>query len=317
MFNCMLGPYYEDLLNLSAFVLTDNEKSDIIVNSVTAQCADCAAACKNEDVKGGVRVAERRSDPWAIARRMLASALLVGGVILVGWLVLRQVGWHTLSREQLQDKIASFGAWAPLIFILLSFLQVTFIPIPSTVTILAGNYVFGAWRSSVYSWIGIMAGSILAFWLGRLLGRPFVNWVFGSREKADEMLSKLHGREVVLLFFMFLLPMFPDDALCAVAGLLRVRFLTFVFMQVLSRTVAIAGTLFFMSGEVIPLHGWGLVVIALVAVLSLVAFVLAYRHAEAFNAVLDRISDKFAGAARRAARKTRDRVRHRTGHDEK
>ena len=234
-------------------------------------------------------MAERRSDPWAIARRLLASVLLVGGVILVGWLVLRQVGWHSLSREQLQDKIASFGAWAPLIFILLSFLQVTFIPIPSTVTILAGNYVFGAWRSSVYSWIGIMAGSILAFWLGRLIGRPF----------------------------MFLLPMFPDDALCAVAGLLRVRFLTFVFMQVLSRTVAIAGTLFFMSGEVIPLHGWGLVVIALVAVLSLVAFVLAYRHAEAFNAVLDRISDRFAGAARRAARKTRDKVRRRTGRDEK
>lgn len=255
-------------------------------------------------------MAERRSDPLAIARRLLTSVLLVGGVILAAWLVLRQVGWHTLTREQLQDKIASFGAWAPLIFILFSFLQVTFLPIPSTVTILAGNYVFGVWRSSIYSCIGIMAGSILAFWLGKLIGRPFVNWVFGSREKADEMLAKLRGREVVLLFFMFLLPMFPDDALCAIAGLLRVRFMTFVIMQVFSRTVAVAGTLFFMSGEVIPLNGWGLAVISLVAVLSLVAFVLAYRHAEAFNAVLERMSDKLACAAHRTAHKTRDRLRH-------
>lgn len=251
---------------------------------------------------------QRRSDPMAIVRRLFASVLLLAAVILAGWLLLRQVGWHTMSREQLQDKIASFGAWAPLIFILLSFLQVTFIPIPSTVTILAGNYVFGAWKSSVYSWIGIMLGSIVAFWLGKLIGRPFVNWVFGGPEKADAMLAKLHGREVVLLFFMFLLPMFPDDALCAVAGLLRVRFLTFVFMQMLSRAVAIGGTLFFMSGEVIPLHGWGLAVIALVAVLSIVAFVLAYRRAEAFSAVLNRISDKFAGAARSVARKTKSKI---------
>ncbi len=251
---------------------------------------------------------KRRDDPWAIARRAVASIAFVGAIVLAGWLILRHFGWHELSREQLQERIASFGGWAPLIFMLLSFLQVTFIPIPSTVTILAGNYVFGAWRAGLYSLIGIMAGSVLAYFLGRWVGKPFVNWVFGSREKADEMLGKLHGREVVLLFFMFLLPAFPDDALCAVAGLLRLRPLTFCCMQLISRPIAIVATLFFMSGEVIPLNGWGISLIAAVAVLSLAAFVLAYRHAAEFDAFLDRQADRLSGAARGAARRAKKRI---------
>lgn len=240
-------------------------------------------------------MAKKRDDTRAIVRRSVASVLLIGAVLLAGWLTVRHFGWFELSREQLQERIAAFGGTAPLVFILLSFLQVTFIPIPSTVTILAGNYVFGAVWSGIYSLIGILAGSVLAYFLGRWIGKPFVGWVFGSHEKAVEMLHRLHGREVVLLFFMFLLPAFPDDALCAVAGLLRVRFLTFFCMQLISRPISIAATLFFMSGEVIPLNGWGISLIVVIAALSLVAFVVAYRNAEAFNAALDGISDKLMG----------------------
>lgn len=260
-------------------------------------------------------MAKRRDDPWAIARRAMASVLLIGGVLLAGWLVLRHFGWHELSREQLQERIAAFGGLAPLILILLSFLQVTFIPIPSTVTILAGNYVFGAVLSGLYSLVGIMAGSIVAYLLGKLVGKPFVNWVFGSPEKAEETLRRLHGREVVLLFFMFLLPAFPDDALCAVAGLLRLRFLTFCGMQLISRPIAIAATLFFMSGEVIPLNGWGISLIVVIAVLSVAAFVVAYRHAAEFDAFLDRQADKLSSAARGAARRARGRITSRSKND--
>ena len=234
---------------------------------------------------------EKKRNLWQIAGRLAMSLLIIACVVLVTWLICRRLGWDKLTREQLQDKIESFGAWAPFIFIGLSFLQVTFIPIPSTMTILAGNYVFGTWLSYLYSWIGIMGGSLFAFFLGKTLGRPFVNWVLGGKEKTEQYLTKLRGKEVVLLFFMFVLPMFPDDALCAVAGMLRIRFMTFLGMQLISRTLAIGGTLFFMSGEIIPLHGWGLWVIGAVAVLSLVAFVLAYRRADAINTALNRIAD--------------------------
>ena len=60
---------------------------------------------------------------------------------------------------------------------------------------------------------------------------------------------------------MFLLPMFPDDILCSIAGIMPITYSVFIFMQLITRFTSIGGTLLFMSGEIIPYHGWGLVLI--------------------------------------------------------
>ena len=219
--------------------------------------------------------------------KLLISALIIGAVILAIFLLFKYFGLTELTREQIQEYISSTGAVAPLVFILASFLQVTFIPIPSTVTILAGSFLFGAPVSFIYSYVGIMLGALLAFALGRLIGRPYIVWVAGSKEEADNWLAKLKGRENVFLFFAFLLPVFPDDLLCSVAGMLPVKFSTFTMMQLITRTTSIGATLIFMSGELIPYEGWGLVVIAFLVILALAAFVLSMKYAEELNKLFE------------------------------
>ena len=119
------------------------------------------------------------------------------------YLIFHLLGWTKISKEELQTYIESTGAIAPLVFVFVSFLQVTFVPIPGSVTILVGNYLFGAWFSFLYSYIGMFIGAMLAYFLGRIIGRPFINWVAGSKEEADRWIKKLKGKEKVLLFFMF------------------------------------------------------------------------------------------------------------------
>lgn len=229
--------------------------------------------------------------------RLVLSGILIGGAILVGYFVLKHFGITELSQEEIQTAIASTGAIAPLVFIFASFLQVTFIPIPSTVTILAGSYLFGALPSFFYSYIGILLGALLAFALGRLIGRPYINWVAGSRDTANEWLAKLKGRENVFLFFAFLLPVFPDDLLCSVAGMLPVKFPVFIIMQLITRTTSIGATLIFMSGTIIPYEGWGLWVIGALIVIAFIAFVLGMIYAvklnEIFDSFIQKISAKF------------------------
>jgi uncharacterized membrane protein YdjX (TVP38/TMEM64 family) len=172
----------------------------------------------------------------------------------------------------------------------------TFVPIPGAVTILAGNYVFGAGQSFLYSYIGMLAGALFAFALGRWIGRPFVNWIAGGKEKVDEWLLKLKGRENVLLFFMFFLPAFPDDILCSVAGILPIGWLGFTVMQIITRATSVGATLLFMSGEVIPFNEpWGIAVLAVVGVLAVLAFIISYRNAERINSALERLADKIVG----------------------
>ena len=141
----------------------------------------------------------------------------------------------------------------------------------------------------------MMLGSIFAFWLGRAIGRPFINWVAGSPEKVDEWVEKLKGREKVLLFFMFLLPFFPDDILCSIAGILPIGWFGFIVMQLITRITSIGCTIIFMSGEFIPYHGWGLVVLGVIAVICITAFIYSMKYADKINEFCVKLADKVMG----------------------
>ena len=219
----------------------------------------------------------------------MGSALLAVGLLLGAYLLLRSLGIFSMTREEFRDLMAGYGAWAPLAFILATFLQVTFVPIPSTVTILGGAYLFGAWLSFLYSYLGLLLGGTAAFFLGRLLGKPFVLWLSGDAERVEGLLTRFRSRGLVLLFFMFLLPLFPDDLLCMIAGLLPISFPVFLLMQLLTRATSIGATLLFFSGELIPYEGWGIPVIVGAFLIACAMCVLSFAYADRFAAILGRI----------------------------
>jgi uncharacterized membrane protein YdjX (TVP38/TMEM64 family) len=225
--------------------------------------------------------------------RLVFSIIIIITLLLILFLIAKILGFEKISQEKLQEIISSYGALGPIVFIVFSFLQATILPIPGAVSILAGNYLFGPWLSYIYSFIGIFLGSIVCFFLGRKLGRKFVNWIVGDKETVDYYLRKLKGKETIILFFMFLLPFFPDDALCAIAGIMPINFSVFIFIQFITRITSIGATLFFMSGEIIPYHGWGLVVLGIIAILAIIAFIIAYKNAELLNNKLISFINKF------------------------
>ncbi len=208
--------------------------------------------------------------------RLGLSALVLLPVAIAIVLILHRLGLDNITREQIQNIVDSAGAFAPLMFILITFLQVSFIPIPSAPVILGGSYIFGVFECFVYSYIGTLLGAIAAFWLGRSIGRPFINWVAGDKETVDELFEKLHGKENAVLFTMFLLPMFPDDLLCSVAGMLPMTFGLFMIMQLTTRIVAIGGTLLLFSGDILPFRGWGLWVIGGIILAVAAVFVVIF-----------------------------------------
>lgn len=199
-------------------------------------------------------------------------------------------GLAELSREELQVYIEKTGVLAPIVYILISLLQVTLVPIPSVVTILAGNYVFGFLPAFIYSYIGTLLGAMLSYALGKWLGRRFAAWVAGSDEELKKWIKRLRGKEYVLLFFMFFFPLFPDDILCVVAGLFpSISWIGFLVMQLITRATSIASTILFMSGDIIPFdEAWGIILLSVVAVICIVAFVLCFKYTEKINDFLRR-----------------------------
>jgi len=66
-----------------------------------------------------------------------------------------------------------------------------------------------------------MIGSLIAFFLSRKLGRPFVERILKQETiKKFDYVSGEKGE--FALFMIFLLPALPDDAVCFIAGLTKI-----------------------------------------------------------------------------------------------
>ncbi len=221
--------------------------------------------------------------------RFCITAYAVGVFFAVGFYVLLRTGLYELMRSEggIKELLHRSGnrVLAVFIFILLQFLQVVILPIPSTVTVAAGALVFGPLWGSIFSLIGIVLGSLVAFLIGRYAGFRVVAWLIG-KDTLEKWLKKIKGKDKLLLSAMFLLPVFPDDVLCFVAGLSSMSVWLFLAVILLSRVLAIFTTSY--SITLIPFKGWGLAVWAVIGVLIVALFVLLYKKSDAILGWIER-----------------------------
>ena len=126
------------------------------------------------------------------------------------------------SIETLRLYIASFGMWAPLILMLIQ-LFLTILPICTSFTgCVVGAALFGAAGGFWINYLGICAGSIIAYSLAKRYGAKLVNSML-SMEKYESVIKKCKRSKYYprFLFFAILLPMAPDNFLCYFSGLIK------------------------------------------------------------------------------------------------
>jgi uncharacterized membrane protein YdjX (TVP38/TMEM64 family) len=122
------------------------------------------------------------------------------------------------DRARVEGFVMRFGPWAPLATILLHVAQVLLAPIPGQVIDAVNGYLFGAAWGTVYSLIGVSAGSSLAMALARRFGRPWAERLI-ERETLERLDSYSRQKGALFLFLVFLFPFLPDDVACFLAGL--------------------------------------------------------------------------------------------------
>lgn len=182
------------------------------------------------------------------------------------------------SPEKFAAYLESAGGWMPVAYIVLQFLQVLILPIPSFVSVAAGVALFGAFKTLIYSLLAIVPASIVGFFIGRKLGRKAVVWMIGE-DSLEKWQNKLKGKDNLILTAMFLLPLFPDDILCIVAGLSTMSNRYFLIMIVVCRIVNLTGTTF--SIDFIPFNTWwGLLIWGALGILFGVLFVFIYKNTD-------------------------------------
>lgn len=184
------------------------------------------------------------------------------------------------SIEALRNYVASFGYMAVFIYIVLNVLQVVILPIPGFISVLAGVALFGPFKTSIFALLGILIGSLIAFFIGRYLGYKVVSWLI-TKETLDKWLNRIKNKDKIILTFMFLFPFFPDDVLCFVAGLSSMSNTYFIIMITVCRIVSVFTTAYSINGNIIPYNTWwGLTLWGIIFILTIMVSAYIYKNGD-------------------------------------
>ncbi len=124
-------------------------------------------------------------------KRSLLKALILIAFIATAIFVFRFTPVRDYLRPGfLKGFLAASGFWAPVVFIAIFAASVCLF-FPAIILVALGGAVFGAYWGFLYSWMGAMAGASGAFFIGRILGRDFVQSLIRDRlEKYDNAVEK-------------------------------------------------------------------------------------------------------------------------------
>ena len=124
------------------------------------------------------------------------------------------------SHASLLSMFDAYGDASSSVFLLLQILQVLVAPIPGQLLGLLGGSLFGFWHGLLLTVLGLAIGSTIAMGSSRVLGEAVVRRFVPSQILVR--FDHLAGANGMWSFFLiFLLPAFPDDAVCFMAGLTR------------------------------------------------------------------------------------------------
>lgn len=180
-------------------------------------------------------------------KRLLIGIFVFLLVLSMLFLLKGYLDGHFRSIESLRAYIGGFGLFAPLVLVLIQAIQVVLPVLPGFLGCIVGAGMFGAMGGFWCNYIGISAGSIIAFLLARYFGVGLVRYMI-PLEKYDSFVAWMNRRRsyTAVLFLAILLPLAPDDFLCYFSGLTGMSTRRFTWIILLGKPWCILGySLFF------------------------------------------------------------------------
>jgi uncharacterized membrane protein YdjX (TVP38/TMEM64 family) len=126
---------------------------------------------------------------------------------------------NLFSQDGFGVFVEHLGWLGPLLYILLIAISVVVSQLPGVPLAIAAGAAWGGFEAGIYSIIGGFSGGMVAYFIGRTLGRSAVKALTGrimyfSKERGEPIIG-------LLLFVTRLLPLFSFDIMSYAAGITR------------------------------------------------------------------------------------------------
>ena len=143
------------------------------------------------------------------------------------------------NPETIVKTVGKYGPFGIIVFLFIQIIQVIFPIIPGGISNIAGVLLFGSVKGFIINYIGVVVGSLICFLLSRKFGIKLVKTIF--KEKTVNKYIKYIDNEKFSIFFFItiLLPFFPDDLLCYIAGLSNIKTKKFILIIILGKPLSL------------------------------------------------------------------------------
>lgn len=193
------------------------------------------------------------------------------------------------SVENVNALFEHYHAESILVYIGAQILQIIICVIPGQWLQFAAGYMYGFWLGFLYSIIGAAIGSVVTYYLAKLLGRDAMHLIFGEA-RINEFIHKLNSKKaIVIVFLIFLIPGVPKDLCNYAAGISEMKLKPFLIVSLVGRSPGMMGSL--LIGRQIEAGNYtGAIVVAAVAVvLCVVGIIMRKRLTGWMDKAYDRL----------------------------
>lgn len=191
---------------------------------------------KPDNLEVGESPLKQRIGKGTIIKVTILSVVIVACLGYLAWDILAKGPLMQLlsNRDELVRVMNNFGPWAPFFYVMLQVLQTVVAPIPGQIVGGVGGFLFGHW-GILWTTIGSVIGFWLVFLIARRFGRPLIEKIF-KKSLVDKFDFIINARgSSLILFAIFLLPGFPDDVVCYIAGLTKTSIKKLMLIAILGR----------------------------------------------------------------------------------
>ena len=167
-------------------------------------------------------------------KTIIFTFLLVLFFILI-IILYKPLTYYLNNYEELKLFLKSKGKLALFIIYFLQILQVVIAFIPSDFINLSSGYILGPYFGFLISYLGLVSGTIIAFYISRLLGKEIV-LKFVKEETLNKISNKVSSNmSITNIFILSIIPFMPRDVLVYALGLTNIKPKKFLLPYLLAR----------------------------------------------------------------------------------
>ncbi len=196
------------------------------------------------------------------------------------------------GREAFQNYIHAKGVYGILILIGVQMLQVILAFIPGEpIEVLAG-LLYGTLGGYVICTIGMLIGTVLIYYMVKLLGMGFINRLVGGG-KLDKY-KFLHDTKKfeMIVFFLFFIPGTPKDLLTYFMPATKIKPMTFFILVTVARIPSIISSTF--AGSSIGEGKWlqTIIIFVVIGVISVIGIIFNEKIMKIANEKKEKIRNR-------------------------